>query len=111
MVLICVTALLGHPFDVTQVRKRRRISQSVQARERRGRGNRGRDERVVPGHAAMGMRPFTLETFVGLNAAPGLAHVLQVQPPLELSPLACAGAFCSKKAVLAQWGWLGCGYW
>lgn len=111
MVLIWVTAVSGHPLDVTQVPERRRISPSVQARERRGRGNQGRDERVVPGHAAMGMRPFTLETVVGLNAGPGLAHVLQVQPPLELSSLACAGAFHSKKAMLAWWGWLGCRCW
>lgn len=59
----------------------------------------------------MGIRPFTLETFVGLNAAPGLAHVLRVQPLLELSPLACAGAFCSEKAMLARWGWLDRGHW
>lgn len=67
MILIWVTAVLGHPLDVTQVHECRRISPSVQARERRGRGNQGRDERVVPGHAAMRMRPFTLETVVGLT--------------------------------------------
>lgn len=29
-----------------------------------------REERVVPGAPARGMRPFTLETFVGFSAAP-----------------------------------------
>lgn len=71
MVIIGVTAVLGRPFDVTQAQKVLTVH-TDKGEERRGRGSIwGRDERVGPGHAVMGMGPLTLETFVGLNAALG----------------------------------------